>query len=285
MADIDLFEVNEAFASVPLAWIRELGADKARVNVNGGAIALGHPLGATGTKLMATLVHALRAEAKRTACRRCARAAGSRTSRSSRRCDFGPTAGIRVVRLRGRSVPARTARCSSPARREILRIDRAAQAICARHAPRRWAGSSIVSTRPSIRSSIGQGDAPPRPQERAGRTQALSILDRADVLIEGFRPGVMERLGLGPDVVCAPERTAVYGRMTGWGQDGPLASRAGHDINYIAVTGALAPIGPAGGPPSAAEPGRRLRRRVTLSRARDFCRARRTRTVRARPGH
>jgi acetyl-CoA C-acetyltransferase len=65
LADIDLFEVNEAFASIPLAWLKALGADPARLNVNGGAIALGHPLGATGTKLMATLVHALRARGKR----------------------------------------------------------------------------------------------------------------------------------------------------------------------------------------------------------------------------
>jgi acetyl-CoA C-acetyltransferase len=63
--DIDLFEVNEAFASVPIAWLRELGADPARLNVNGGAIALGHPLGATGAKLMATLVHSLRRSGKR----------------------------------------------------------------------------------------------------------------------------------------------------------------------------------------------------------------------------
>ena len=65
IADIDLYEVNEAFAPVPLAWLREIGADPARLNVNGGAIALGHPLGASGTKLMATLVHALRARGKR----------------------------------------------------------------------------------------------------------------------------------------------------------------------------------------------------------------------------
>jgi acetyl-CoA C-acetyltransferase len=63
--DIDLFEVNEAFASVPVAWLKETGADPARLNVNGGAIALGHPLGASGTKLMATLVHALKARGKR----------------------------------------------------------------------------------------------------------------------------------------------------------------------------------------------------------------------------
>ncbi len=63
--DIDLFEVNEAFASIPMAWLQATGADSERVNVNGGAIALGHPLGATGTKLMATLVHALKARGKR----------------------------------------------------------------------------------------------------------------------------------------------------------------------------------------------------------------------------
>jgi acetyl-CoA C-acetyltransferase len=63
--DIDLYEVNEAFAPIPLAWLREIGADPAKLNVNGGAIALGHPLGASGAKLMATLVHALRAREKR----------------------------------------------------------------------------------------------------------------------------------------------------------------------------------------------------------------------------
>ena len=65
VGDIDLYEVNEAFAPVPLAWLREIGADPARLNVNGGAIALGHPLGASGTKLLATLVHALRARGGR----------------------------------------------------------------------------------------------------------------------------------------------------------------------------------------------------------------------------
>jgi alpha-methylacyl-CoA racemase len=76
------------------------------------------------------------------------------------------------------------------------------------------------------------------------RSQALDLLDHADALIEGFRPGVMERLGLGPDVVLSRNPRLVYGRMTGWGQQGPLAQTAGHDINYISVTGALAAIGP-----------------------------------------
>lgn len=78
---------------------------------------------------------------------------------------------------------------------------------------------------------------------------ALRLLERADVLLEGFRPGVMERLGLGPDACSARNPGLVYGRMTGWGQSGPLAKRAGHDINYIALAGALDPIGRAGEKP------------------------------------
>src|SRR3546814_13199599 len=74
------------------------------------------------------------------------------------------------------------------------------------------------------------------------------LAERADILIEGFRPGVMERLGLGPEVALARNPALVYGRMTGWGQSGPLADRAGHDINYIALSGALHAIGPAGKP-------------------------------------
>lgn len=71
----------------------------------------------------------------------------------------------------------------------------------------------------------------------------LKLCERADIVFEGYRPGVMERLGLGPDVVLGRNRRIVYGRMTGWGQHGPYANRAGHDINYIAITGALDAIG------------------------------------------
>jgi len=84
----------------------------------------------------------------------------------------------------------------------------------------------------------------------AGVETVLRLIDGADALIEGFRPGVMERLGLGPDVCFARNPKLVYGRMTGWGQEGPLAHAAGHDINYIALTGALNAIGPKDGPPS-----------------------------------
>jgi alpha-methylacyl-CoA racemase len=78
----------------------------------------------------------------------------------------------------------------------------------------------------------------------------LRLVEQADALIEGYRPGVTERLGLGPDVCLARNPKLVYGRMTGWGQDGPLAQAAGHDINYIALAGALAHFGRAGGKPT-----------------------------------
>ena len=84
-----------------------------------------------------------------------------------------------------------------------------------------------------------------------GRTLALDLASQADALIEGFRPGAMERLGLGPDPVCAGNQRLVYGRMTGYGQDGPLSQVAGHDINYIAVAGALGAMRRAGERPLA----------------------------------
>ena len=81
-------------------------------------------------------------------------------------------------------------------------------------------------------------------KQPAGRDAVLRLIDSADVLIEGWRPGVAERLGLGPDDCAARNPKLVYGRMTGYGQSGPLAQAAGHDINYIALTGALHAIGP-----------------------------------------
>src|SRR5688500_3031594 len=84
---------------------------------------------------------------------------------------------------------------------------------------------------------------------KASKEPALELVARADALIEGFRPGVMERLGLGPEVALARKPKLVYGRMTGWGQDGPLAARAGHDINYIALAGVLNAFGRRGAAP------------------------------------
>jgi len=83
-----------------------------------------------------------------------------------------------------------------------------------------------------------------------GAATVLRLLERADVLIEGFRPGVMERLGLGPDVCLERNPRLVYGRMTGWGQQGPLAAMAGHDLTYLAVAGALGSFARAGQPPT-----------------------------------
>ncbi|WP_425586554.1 CaiB/BaiF CoA transferase family protein [Streptomyces ziwulingensis] len=83
-----------------------------------------------------------------------------------------------------------------------------------------------------------------------GPAAVRALAARADILIEGYRPGVAERLGVGPDACLAANPALVYGRMTGWGQDGPLASRAGHDIGYIATAGVLGMIGPADGPPA-----------------------------------
>ena len=85
--------------------------------------------------------------------------------------------------------------------------------------------------------------------QSGGAETVLSLVEQADILFEGFRPGVAERLGIGPEPCLARRPQLVYGRMTGWGQDGPLASTAGHDITYIATTGALHAIGQAGGPP------------------------------------
>ena len=83
-----------------------------------------------------------------------------------------------------------------------------------------------------------------------GIATLLDLVERADALVEGFRPGVMERLGAGPDVCLERNPKLVFGRMTGWGQDGPYAQAAGHDINYIALAGALAHYGRAGEPPT-----------------------------------
>ena len=86
-------------------------------------------------------------------------------------------------------------------------------------------------------------------KDERDRGSLLDLIEHADGLIEGYRPGVMERLGVGPDVCLARNPKLVFGRMTGWGQSGPMAMRAGHDINYLAITGALHAMGKAGEPP------------------------------------
>ena len=119
---------------------------------------------------------------------------------------------------------------------EVLRIERTANV---RPGDARY--DLLSRGRRSIAVDLKQPD---------GVATVLRLCERADGLLEGFRPGVMERLGLGPDVCLARNPRLVYGRMTGFGQTGPLAQAAGHDINYIALAGALAPIGRKGAAPT-----------------------------------
>jgi alpha-methylacyl-CoA racemase len=122
---------------------------------------------------------------------------------------------------------------------EVLRVDRVD------------AARSVDLSRPATnamyrsKSAIGLDLKAP-----AGVDTFLRLTDGADAAFEVFRPGVVERLGIGPDVVCARNPRLVYGRLTGYGQDGPLANKAGHDIDYLAIAGALEPLGRAGAPPT-----------------------------------
>lgn len=102
-----------------------------------------------------------------------------------------------------------------------------------------------VADDPASVNRRGKASVPLDLKSEAGLAEARARIAAADILIEGFRPGTMERLGLGPDPCLAANPRLIYGRMTGWGQDGPLAHTAGHDINYLALTGALHAIGPA----------------------------------------
>src|SRR3954452_1133278 len=121
---------------------------------------------------------------------------------------------------------------------EIVKVDRA-QWVGMAHAP---GGVEILDRgRRSIAVDLKHPE---------GVETVLRLVESADALIEGYRPGVAERLGVGPDACLARNPRLVYGRMTGWGQDGPLAHAAGHDINYIALAGALAHFGRAGGKPT-----------------------------------
>ncbi len=118
----------------------------------------------------------------------------------------------------------------------MLLADMGAQLISLERPERGEFQPGPVLSRGKIRLKVDLRDA-------GSKAQVLDLLTHADALIEGFRPGVMERLGLGPDVAMALNPRLVYGRMTGWGQSGPLAAAAGHDINYIALSGALAAMG------------------------------------------
>jgi crotonobetainyl-CoA:carnitine CoA-transferase CaiB-like acyl-CoA transferase len=137
----------------------------------------------------------------------------------------GPLVGLRIVELAGIGPGPFAAMMLADMGAEVLRVDRA-------HAVGEPAPTWDVNARG--RRSVGIDLKHPQ-----GRDAVLRLVERADALIEGFRPGVTERLGLGPDECLARRPTLVYGRMTGWGQDGPHAQAAGRDINYLARVAAL----------------------------------------------
>ena len=145
----------------------------------------------------------------------------------------GPLAGLRVVEFAGIGPGPFASMLLSDMGADVVTIDR----------PTRKLGDRNNIT--GRGRSVVLADL----KDPAAREDVMALLEQADVLIEGFRPGVMERLGFGPDVVAARNPRLVYGRMTGWGQHGPLAQAAGHDLNYISIAGALHAIGPAGGAP------------------------------------
>ena len=145
----------------------------------------------------------------------------------------GPLAGLRVVEFAGIGPGPFACMLLSDMGADVVTIDR----------PTRKLGDRNNIT--GRGRSVVLADL----KDPAAREDVMALLEQADVLIEGFRPGVMERLGFGPDVVAARNPRLVYGRMTGWGQHGPLAQAAGHDLNYISIAGALHAIGPAGGAP------------------------------------
>ncbi|MCH8174521.1 MAG: CoA transferase [Proteobacteria bacterium] len=148
---------------------------------------------------------------------------------------MGPLKGIRVIEMAGIGPGPFCAMMLSDMGAEVVRIDRLNQ---------KGAGSRANVLNRGRRSLALDLKTP------QGVETALALIDQADVLIEGFRPGVMERLGLGPEPALQRNPKLVYGRMTGWGQTGPLAQAAGHDINYISIAGALGAMGYADRPPT-----------------------------------
>jgi alpha-methylacyl-CoA racemase len=152
---------------------------------------------------------------------------------------MGPLAGLRVIELASIGPGPFCAMLLADQGAQVVRIDRVEPGGLGVPMPPAYdvAGRS--------RRSVALDFKQP-----AGREAALRLIDRADVLIEGWRPGVAERLGLGPEDCLARNPTLVFGRMTGFGQTGPLAQAAGHDLNYIALTGALHAIGAGDGKPA-----------------------------------
>jgi len=144
----------------------------------------------------------------------------------------GPLTGIRILELAGIGPGPFAAMMLSDMGADVLRVDRAA--AVRDPIPAEPHADILNRGRRSIALDLKHPDAV---------ATALRLIEQADALIEGFRPGVMERLGLSPEVCLERNPRLVYGRITGWGQEGPLAHAAGHDINYIALAGSLEPLG------------------------------------------
>lgn len=148
---------------------------------------------------------------------------------------MGPLTGVKIVEFAGLGPVPFCAMILADMGAEVLRIDRPAKV-----SGDNWRYQVLNRGRRSVMLDLKSPD---------GAEAALELITQADALIEGNRPGVMERLGLGPEICAARNPKLVYGRMTGWGQEGPLSARAGHDITYLAPTGALWSIGRAGEAP------------------------------------
>ncbi len=146
---------------------------------------------------------------------------------------MGPLSGLKVIELAGIGPGPFCAMMLADMGAEVIRVDRKGAG-----------GGHKFDIMSRNRRSVAFDLKKPESVEAV-----LRLVEKADALQEGFRPGVTERLGLGPDTCLARNPKLVYGRMTGWGQDGPLAQAAGHDLNYIALSGALGAIGPAGAKP------------------------------------
>ena len=148
----------------------------------------------------------------------------------------GPLAGLRVVELGGIGPGPHAAMVLADLGADVVRVERPSGGLAVGDPGR----DALLRNRRSVAADVKTPD---------GLALVLDLVERADVVIEVFRPGVAERLGLGPDDCLARRPRLVYARMTGWGQDGPWAQHAGHDLNYLALTGALHSFGRAGGPP------------------------------------
>tara|TARA_B100000508_G_scaffold66430_1_gene52001 strand:+ start:471 stop:1601 length:1131 start_codon:yes stop_codon:yes gene_type:complete len=147
---------------------------------------------------------------------------------------MGPLKGLKIIEMAGIGPGPFCGMVLADLGAKIIRVDRA---------------SAIGTGSKQDAANRGKKSIAVDLKSEEGVEVVLKLVETADAIFEGFRPGVMERLGLGPDVCSKRNERIVFGRMTGWGQEGPLANAAGHDINYISLTGALAAIGRPGSPP------------------------------------